>query len=100
MQDNRQVQRTRVLKGAKIILNNSSIFDCTVHNLTNVGACVYLPSSIGISNSFALSFDGARSSRRCRVIWRTKNKLGVSFLCASPPLNKMAMKHPLVSANA
>jgi hypothetical protein len=80
MQHKRRVQRTRVLKGATIISNNpSSLFDCTVLNLTNVGACVYLPSSIGISNSLALSFDRARSSRRCRVIWRTENKLGVSF---------------------
>jgi hypothetical protein len=40
MRDKRRVQRTRALKGAKIILNNhSSVFDCTVHNLTNVGAC-------------------------------------------------------------
>jgi hypothetical protein len=80
MQDKRWVQRTRTLKGAKIILNNnSSVFDCTVVNLTNVGACVNVPSSVGIPNSFALSFDRVRSSRPCRVIWRTENKLGVSF---------------------
>jgi hypothetical protein len=80
MQDKRRVQRTRVLKDAKIILNNrSSLFDCTVINLTNLGSCVYLPSSARIPNSFALSFDRARSSRRCRVIWRTESKLGISF---------------------
>jgi hypothetical protein len=80
MQDKRRVQRTRALKGAKIILNNhSSVFDCTVVNLTNVGACVHVPSSVGIPNSFSLSFDRAHSSRPCRVIWRIENKLGVSF---------------------
>jgi hypothetical protein len=80
MQDRRRVQRTRVLKRAKIILNNrSSLFDCTIINLTNVGSCAYLPSSVGIPNSFALSFDHARSSRQCLVIWRTENKLGISF---------------------
>ena len=80
MQDKRRVQRTSVLKDAKIILNNhSSLFDCTVINLTNLGSCVNVPSSAGIPNSFALSFDRACSSRRCRVIWRTENRLGVSF---------------------
>jgi hypothetical protein len=40
MSERRQVQRTRVLKGATIILNNRpSLFNCTVCNLTNVGAC-------------------------------------------------------------
>ena len=80
MQERRRVQRTRVLKGAKIILNNrSSLFDCTVINLTNLGSCVCLASSVGIPESFALSFDRARSSRPCRVIWRTEKKLGISF---------------------
>ena len=80
MQDRRRVQRTRVLKGATIIFNNhSSVIDCTVFNLTNVGLCVQVPSSVGIPDSFDLSFDRARSSRRCRVIWRTENKLGISF---------------------
>jgi hypothetical protein len=80
MPERRQVQRTRVLKGAKIILNNrSSLFDCTVRDLTNVGACLVVASSVGIPHAFALSFDCARSSRRCRVRWRDQNKIGVSF---------------------
>jgi hypothetical protein len=80
MLERRRVQRTRVLKGANIILNNrSSLFDCTVINMTNLGSCVCLPSSIGIPNSFDLSFDRSRSSRQCRVIWRTESKLGGSF---------------------
>ena len=41
MVERRQAQRTRVLKGAKIILNShASVIDCTVRNLTNLGACV------------------------------------------------------------
>jgi len=68
MTERRWVQRTRVLKGSKIVLeNHSSPFDCTVCNLTNLGACVQLPSSVGIPDAFALSFDSGRSSRRCRV---------------------------------
>ena len=80
MLERRRVQRTRVLKGAKIILNDrSSLFDCIVRNLTNVGASVHVPSSVGIPDSFALSFDFGRSSRRCRAIWRTEDKIGVSL---------------------
>jgi PilZ domain len=80
MLEKRQIQRTRVLKGAKIILDNrSSLFDCTVRNLTNHGASVHLASSVGIPDVFSLSFDFGRSSRRCRVIWRTENKIGVVF---------------------
>jgi hypothetical protein len=80
MQEKRRVQRSRVVKDVKIILNDgSSLFHCPVLNLTNLDSCVYVKSSVDIPNSFALSFDRARSSRRCRVIWRIENKLGVSF---------------------
>jgi PilZ domain len=80
MEERRRVQRTQVLKGAKIILNGrSSMFDCTVRNLTNFGACLHLASPLGTPGTFDLTFDSARSSRLCRVIWRSQNKLGVAF---------------------
>ena len=80
MQDRRRVRRTRVLKGATIILDDcSSIVDCTVLNITNFGVCVQVPSSAGIPNVFVLSFDRARTRRQCRVIWKSDNMLGVSF---------------------
>jgi hypothetical protein len=78
--EHRRVQRTRVLKGAKIILNGrSSLFDCTVRNLTNSGACVQTAILIGIPQHFELTFDCARSSRPCRVIWQTNDQFGVEF---------------------
>jgi hypothetical protein len=81
MIERRRVQRTRVLKGAKIILNDrASLFDCTVRNLTNAGASGHLPSTVGIPDVFSLSFDYGRSSRGCRVIWRADDKLGVWFV--------------------
>ena len=80
MQDRRRVRRTRVLKDATIILHDcSSVFDCTVLNITNLGVCVEVSSSAGIPNVFVLTFDRARTSRQCHVIWKSDNRLGVSF---------------------
>jgi hypothetical protein len=80
MQDRRRVQRTSVLKSAKIILSNcSSLFDCTVLDLTNGGSCITLTSPMDAHGTFELSFDQGLSSRTCNVIWRSENKLGVSF---------------------
>src|ERR1700685_3436437 len=80
MQDRRRVQRTSVLKSAKIILNSgASLFDCTLLNLTNMGTCIALASPRDIPDSFELSFDHAVSSRKCSVIWRSENELGLSF---------------------
>ncbi len=80
MEERRQVQRTRVLKGAKIIFNqNASVINCTVGNLTHVGACLRVATSVGIPTAFDLSFDSVHSRRKCLVVWRTADKLGISF---------------------
>jgi hypothetical protein len=80
MQDGRKVLRTIVLKNAKLVLKNcSSLFDCTVLNLTNAGARISLTSPICAHDSFELTFDHALSTRPCQVIWRSENKVGVSF---------------------
>jgi PilZ domain len=81
MQDRRRVQRTSVLKNAKIILRSgASVFDCTLLDLTNLGSCLALTSpGAGVPDAFELSFDHAVSSRKCHVIWRSEDKLGVSF---------------------
>jgi hypothetical protein len=78
--ERRRVQRTRVLKGARIIFNQHALtVDCVVHNLTNLGACLHIPSATGIPAAFELTFDDGRSRRVCRVIWWRADRLGVVF---------------------
>jgi len=80
VEERRRILRMKVLKTAKIMLNHqSSIYACTVHNLTNLGACLELGRTNGIPVVFDLTFDSARTCRLCRTIWRTNNKIGVSF---------------------
>ena len=80
MEERRLVQRTRVLKGAIIVLNHrSSTIDCVVRNLTNRGACLHVTSTVGIPATFQLTLDGGRSCRDCRVRWSHADRLGVAF---------------------
>ena len=80
MEENRLVQRTRVLKNATIVFNHrSSTVDCVVRNLTNRGACLQVTSTAGIPAAFQLTLDGGRSCRDCRVRWSRADRLGVAF---------------------
>jgi hypothetical protein len=81
MLERRQVDRTSTLKSAKIILffEIPALVECTVINLTNEGACVEVADSCNIAESFELTFDSARSFRKCRLIWKSEDKVGVSF---------------------
>ena len=80
MEEKREIRRTRVLKGAKIMFDgHAATIDCTVRNLTTIGACLNVASPVGIPETFDLSLDGGRTLRTCRVAWWKADKIGVAF---------------------
>jgi hypothetical protein len=80
MEERRRVERTRVLKGAKIVFIGRSLgLDCVVHNLTNSGACLHGARMNEAPASFQLTFDGGRTWRSCRKVWSREGRLGASF---------------------
>ncbi len=80
MDNRRAVQRTRIQRNAKILVpRNSPVIHCTVQDLTSTGACLTLASTAGLPASFDLTFEHGRTRRPCRVVWRTSDRLGVSF---------------------
>jgi hypothetical protein len=80
VQERRNSTRSRVLKGAKIILGASSVIDCVVRNVTNSGARVQIANTVELPEDLGLTFDGGRSIRDCRVVWRTVTETGVKFV--------------------
>jgi hypothetical protein len=89
MDDRRTVQRTRVQRNAKIIVNSrpsngrSHVIHCTLKDLTSQGAQLSLASTFRIPDTFELTFEHGRLRRPCRVMWRTANRFGVAF--GDPP---------------
>jgi hypothetical protein len=79
MLERRRFPRTKVFKGAKIILANRSTVNCIIRNLGNHGACLHLPSTADLPAEFDLSFDTGLTLRKCRVAWQTITSVGVSF---------------------
>ena len=78
--NNRRAPRVRTLKGGTIVLANKlSTFQCTVRNLSETGACLEIPSTLGVPNSFVLKMDDGSPDRQVVVAWRTDRRLGVRF---------------------
>jgi PilZ domain len=78
--ERRDRQRTRVLRNAKIIAPlSSSMIHCTVQDITGGGACLRVANTYGMPQTFELTFEHGRTRRACRVVWRTDDKLGVTF---------------------
>ena len=80
MQERRKRGRAQVIKNAKLVLGTSSVVDCVVSNLTNTGARVEVPNTIALPDNLVLTFDGGRSMRSCRLVWRTLDETGIEFL--------------------
>lgn len=80
MDEHRTHARLRTLRSGKIVFNHkSSVLDCTIRNMSDGGACLQVPSTVGIPDCFDLVVDQDRMNRACRVAWKTGNRIGVSF---------------------
>jgi hypothetical protein len=76
----RRVSRRRVFKGAQISFRGlRAAIDCTVRDISDLGARLIVESPIGVPDRFDLVQNG-RESRFCRVVWRKATQIGVEFI--------------------
>ena len=80
MQERRTSPRSRVLKSAKLVLGTTSVIDCVVRNVTSHGARIKIANTVDLPEPFGLTFDGGRSVRPCRIVWRSVTETGVEFI--------------------
>jgi hypothetical protein len=80
MTEHRAHPRHRTLKAGKIVFNHRfSVIDCTVRNLSERGARLEVPSTLGVPNDFDLVIEPDRAARACRVAWKDEHQMGVRF---------------------
>jgi hypothetical protein len=69
-----------MLRAGKILFNNKrSVIDCMVRNVSMRGACLLLPSVVGVPQAFDLVIEGETASRPCKMIWHAQNRIGIEF---------------------
>jgi hypothetical protein len=79
MDERRAQPRFRVLKAGKIEFGRS-VIDCTVRNMSSLGAALDVASPLGIPTEFTLHISGEANPRSVRVVWRKEKRIGVEFL--------------------
>jgi len=78
--ERRSIGRTKILKGALLFFSEKTgVQSCTVRDVTNSGAGIIAQNLQIMPLDFALSFDGFRTLRMCRLIWRQDDFLGAAF---------------------
>jgi hypothetical protein len=80
VEEKRRSQRSRALKGARVVLNDGkSTISCTVRSLSAAGALIEFGSITGLPEEFTLMFDDKRPPRRCVVKRRSGKSVAVTF---------------------
>jgi PilZ domain len=76
--DRRAAQRRPVRKAGMIEFPGGA-FSCMVQNLSDAGAALDVPSSVGIPEHFTLMIIERAEAIQCRTIWRSERQIGVAF---------------------
>ena len=78
MEERRVKPRHRILKAGTIEFTGQLI-PCTVKNLSTSGASVEVNSPLWFPDRFVLAVASEGWRKPCRVIWRAKRRIGVTF---------------------
>lgn len=78
MIEKRRARRYRVFKGGTITFEDRGL-PCTVRNLSASGAAIELDDSVTLPQTFMLSIARDNFVRHCRPVWRSDNRVGLTF---------------------
>jgi hypothetical protein len=76
--DRRSIGRTQIERPALLFLGGR-VQPCLVKNVTNRGAGIVTKDLPAVPVGFELSFDNFRTVRKCQLIWRNGDRIGVAF---------------------
>ena len=81
MNERRTLERTKINQLALLSVDGiRGCHPCLVVNLHNGGAMLRSNTYHTAAFKFCLSLDGFRTTKRCRVVWRSGNTCGVEWL--------------------
>jgi hypothetical protein len=84
MEQLRGAERIRSFLRAQIIFNNRmSTIDCTIKNISTMGARIALSDSLAVPTEFEIDIPQKGRSYRARLVWRDKEAIGIEFLDAN-----------------
>ena len=78
MNGRRAAKRQRVFKAGTIEFDGSGV-DCTIRNVSPIGAALDVASPIGIPHEITLNIASSHERQNCRIVWRKEKRIGVVF---------------------
>ena len=94
----RAAARQRVLKSAKIILDDWGAIDCIVRDMSETGAKIKIVSTANIPHKFRLLITMDNTIRPVQMAWKHNDTIGVAFTgeATVPPIRKLSPAKNLI----
>ena len=78
--ERRSIGRTKIARSALLFFTGQTgVRSCAVRDITNLGAGICTRDLPALPLNFELSFDNFRTARKCQLIWRDGDFVGVAF---------------------
>ena len=78
MEERRETPRQRVFKAGSIEFDGVAV-DCTIRNISPLGAGIDIASPHGIPHEVTLNIVSRHERQHCYIIWRSEKRIGVAF---------------------
>ena len=78
MYERRAQPRQRVFKAGTIEFDGTGV-DCTIRNLSPIGAGLEVATPAGIPHEITLTISTCEVRHHCYIVWRKERRLGVAF---------------------
>ena len=78
MIERRATLRRRVFKAGTIEFDGSGV-NCTIRNLSPIGAALDVASPVGIPHEIRLNIASSNERQNCHIVWRKQKRVGVIF---------------------
>ena len=80
MRERRRAIRELTLKPALLLAAGHALgISCMVRNSSRYGACLQIPQGLRLPTWFDVVLGGSGATFRAQIVWRTGNRIGVSF---------------------
>jgi hypothetical protein len=78
MNERRAIPRHKVLKAGSIEFDGGGI-DCSIHNVSDIGAGIEVANPFGIPHEVTLNILTLHVRHHGYIVWRKENRMGVTF---------------------
>ena len=79
MIEKRSAPRHRVFKHGTVAFRGGGSIDCTVRNISSIGARIDVAIPIRLPLSFTLIIEADQFMRPCHAVWSSDQRIGLAF---------------------